>query len=76
MNQWSSNDEAQFIGKFISHCYSIDATIPVDDEEFADVTDDTPLVLGKLFLRQKLIDYDLRQSVAEFLRCFASGSTA
>lgn len=68
MNRYSESVDAYLIGKFISSCYSIDATISVYEDEFADLTDETQLVVGKLYLRQRLVQNDLRQTVGEFLR--------
>lgn len=69
MNRCSESVNAYLIKKFLSLCYSIDASISVVEDEFADVTHETQLVVEKLYPRQRLVRYDLQQTAVEFMTC-------
>jgi len=73
----NTNDETYVVRKFISLCLAItsSADIAVDEED--EYNDDAfQEFTGKLILRHKFLDVDLRRTIVDFGRCFGSGSIA
>lgn len=71
------NDETYAVAKFIYLCLAIASSVDITVDEEDEYSDDfVQVATGKLVLRHKFPDVDIRRTLVDFCRCFASGSIA
>lgn len=80
-NEGPQNDESYTVAQFIVASYNVSGTTSaVSDSSDEDIASETevegPKTFGELQLFHNFSDTEIRRTVAEFGRCFCSGSIA
>ena len=73
----SAADEAFEVANYLASSFTVSGmTNPISNTDDEDLDEETPIQKGKIRIKHKINDIDVRRTVVDFGRCFGSGSIA